>query len=700
MSVVQNIMLLKIANKLTYEELLNFKAAGRPKPTMPIKQTTLDKTREVNRYFSASMYNVSEWICGCEVQKAFFCFPCLLFGDDYSWTKAGVVDLKHLKEKSQKHSLLSAHINSCCSLAMLGSVVIKLLSDNEYNQGFKTYNENVSKNRFVLNKMIDCILFCGAFELDRRDKQNRREPSDSQTIFGGLIDFVSEVDIIFKENFKNSAIFKDSSNDIKNGLLDSILAVIQGEIRSEILQADFVAIQADTITDNNKVAIILRYVKDDVVCERFYTLIQSKGIDIEYLSAVILQELQQMKLNEHPEKLVGQSYDAASVRSGGMGGVQAKIKSFCYTSAHFIHSYAHPLNLILQKAASQDRAVKVFFANLESFSSFFGKSPERTAVLDEIVKIGLIKEVPTYWDFNTKVIETVYTNKSELIDCIDKIIDSETNNSSINQAMSLKNYLEDENFLYWLNFFHAVMPHCDVLFDVLQKRDLDIVTIDKCIMNFRNKIQAIKCNIMTNCEVCELENSLKRRKIEDSKRRISLEVCNIIICEIEHRFGRSNYLILSQLFYSDKFICYRQDFPENIFKLVKTEYPVINHSKLKTELEVVYSREDFNNYEGATSFLQFFINHNSWGAFSESVKLLKILCAIPMKTDETGRCFLTSQRIKTFFGKTMSQERMCAWAMLSIEKNFVKNIKDFNEKVIDHLASQNTSGIDLVYKTH
>ncbi|CAG9830426.1 unnamed protein product [Diabrotica balteata] len=703
MSVVQNIIFLKNAGKLTYEELLHFKTGGRPKPKMTIKQTSLDKNREVNRYFSNSMYDIAEWICGCEERNAFFCFPCLLFGDDYLWSKTGVIDLKHLKIKTQKHSLLSDHINSCFSLAMLGSVVIKLLSDSEYNQGFNIYNENVSKNRFVLNKIINCMVFCGAFELALiRSDNNITETSDSQGILQGLVNFVSELDVIFKENFKNSSIFEDSSNVIKNELLKSILTVVHDEIRSEILQAEFVAIQADTIIgSNNMTAIIFRYVKDGVICERFWKCIESGGTAPQDRSELILRELEDIIIDKHREKLVGQSYDAASVTSGGMGGVHAKIKQF-YPSAHFIHSYAHQLHLILQKAASQDKTIKVFFANLYSFSSFFGKSQERTTILDEIIKVRFVQGVPTCWDFNTKVLETVYTYKNELIECIEKIIDSETNYSSINQAISLRNYLDDEIFLYWLNFFRAVMAHCDVLFDLLQKRDIDIITLDRCMMDFRSKIQAIKCNIMTSFtfkpgEVTE--HSSKRRKIEDSTRRISLEVCNIIICEIEYRFGRSNYLIISQLFYSDKFINYRENFPENIFKLVKTEYPLINYVKLKTELEVMYSRQDFTNCEGANAYLQFFINQNLCDTFSESVKLLKILCTIPMTTIETGRYFSTSQRIRTFFRNTLSQERMCAWAMLSIEKHLIKNIKDFNEKVIDHLASQNSSEIDLVYKT-
>jgi hypothetical protein len=42
------------------------------------------------------------------------------------------------------------------------------------------------------------------------------------------------------------------------------------------------------------------------------------------------------------------------------GGVQTIIKE-TYKNAHFIHCYAHQLNLIMEKAASQNPEVCIFF---------------------------------------------------------------------------------------------------------------------------------------------------------------------------------------------------------------------------------------------------------------------------------------------------------------------------------------------------
>src|SRR5699024_7428819 len=49
------------------------------------------------QHFDRSLYITFPWIAGCATQCKFFCFPCLLFGQEYkdnqSWSRSGVNDL-------------------------------------------------------------------------------------------------------------------------------------------------------------------------------------------------------------------------------------------------------------------------------------------------------------------------------------------------------------------------------------------------------------------------------------------------------------------------------------------------------------------------------------------------------------------------------------------------------------------------------
>ncbi len=75
------------------------------------------------------------------------------------------------------------------------------------------------------------------------------------------------------------------------------------------------------------------------------------------------------------------------------------------------------------------------------------------------------------------------------------------------------------------------------------------------------------------------------------------------------------------------------------------------------------------------------MENNLEEVFLETVALLKILITTPMTTAEAERCFSTLKRIKTFLRNSMTQERLNALAMLSMEKRLVTEITDFNQKV-------------------
>lgn len=70
-----------------------------------------------------------------------------------------------------------------------------------------------------------------------------------------------------------------------------------------------------------------------------------------------------------PHKLIAQTYDAANVMSGAIDGVQTYIRNK-YPCAYYVHCSAHQLNLVMQKAASQNAKLRVFFNNLSAIPAF------------------------------------------------------------------------------------------------------------------------------------------------------------------------------------------------------------------------------------------------------------------------------------------------------------------------------------------
>ena len=119
---------------------------------------------------------------------------------------------------------------------------------------------------------------------------------------------------------------------------------------------------------------------------------------------------------------------------------------------------------------------------------------------------------------------------------------------------------------------------------------------------------------------------------------------------------------------------------------------MLHKERLRTELYLIYESPDFRGCCGALQ------SYNLQETFSETVALLNILITTPMTTAEAERCFSTLKRIKTFLRNTMGQERLNALGMLSMERELVRNMPDFNERVIDRFACLKERRAKFQYK--
>ncbi|XP_018328999.1 zinc finger MYM-type protein 1 isoform X3 [Agrilus planipennis] len=653
-----------------------------------------------------SLLKLNSWICGCNKKNALFCFPCLLFGGDKAWTEVGVKDLVHLNDKIKRHENSKRHLHNTMELTLLGRTNIKAQLDSAYWINVQEHNDNVTKNRYVLSKIINCIKFCGAFELALRG-QDEIETSQNPGIFRGLINLSAELNATLREHLQNVSVFKEHSTDIQNDLLDCILEVCHEEIIKEINKSSFLAVMADEIADvsaKTQLAVILRYTVDGEPIERFWKYLNPTKWDAETLSENIFSIIDPLIKNS-PYKLISQSYDGGEVMSGQHAGVQAKIRQK-YSCAHFVHCYAHQLNLIISKAASINSQVRVFFGNLKEIPTFFNNSPQQVEVLNEIVRRKNPQVVMSSCNFNIRTINVVFENRDSLIECMEEIEEQFNNETVCSAASSIRRMLEDSVFVFWLTFFHHLMPHVDILFNQLQKGSIDPIEVETAVHNFEKGINHIRNNIddiiiEASSNVCTepQEKKIKRAHIGRFNHRIAaLEICDLITNSAKDRFMFNDHLLAASLFFSEHFGEYWSKFPDDKLATTCIAYPTLEKERLRTELSVIYSRNDCKDLSGILPLLKFLIQNNLEETLREIKKLLEIIATTPMSTLEAERCFSTLKKIKTFLRNSVSQDRLTALSMLSIEKLFISKINSFNEKVIDKFASMKDRRIELTFK--
>lgn len=677
----------------------------RPTPRLNLVQVTKSKNREFKREFKPEFYDKHSWICGCDLTARLFCFPCLLFAKqsgDSSWVNYGVADLSHLTQKIKKHECAQSHLNSILEFNLLGKVDIRQQLDSAFRLNIKRHNEQVTKNRYVLSKIINCVLFCGAFELALRG-HDERDDSLNPGVFRGLINFSAELDTSLKDHLTSATVFKGTSKEIQNDLLGCMLTVCQNHIKNEIAKANFVSVISDETTDvssASQLVLVFRYVlSNGQPVERFWEFINPLRHDAQSLAGCIHATLE--KVVDSPDKVISQSYDGTNVMSGHRSGVQAIIQR-TYKNAHFVHCYAHQLNLIVGQATSQNQQIRVFFSNLSDITNFFSNSPQRIAILDETVGKRIPHGSATRWNFKSRTINTVFEYRDELMKCVEKIESSSKQAIVINQAGAIRRMLEESVFVFWLTVFHNIMPHVEVLYNQLQKTSTDAAQIRKHVNTFQQSIEKERETMDTVImKIPETEQPRKRKteNIHINRTVAAKEVCDIIATQMKERFSFVTHYTAVSLLEAEKFQEYEKKFPTQLFEQTTDVYPILEKGRLKTELGVIYRRPDFRNMSGTVSLLQFVVENNLQTTFSETYKLLQIISTIPMTTAEAERCFSTLKRVKTFLRSTMSEDRLSALAMLSIEKNMINNIPEFNESVIDLFASKKNRRVDLILKT-
>ena len=380
--------------------------------------------------------------------------------------------------------------------------------------------------------------------------------------------------------------------------------------------------------------------------------------------------------------------------SGVNKGVQTKVREV-YTNAHFIHCYAHQLNLILQKAASQNTNVRVFFNSLSGIPAFFSKSPQRMTALENTAGSRIPRPSATRWNFKSRTVNAVHEMKDALIECC-TILEASNSRDTGSAAAGIKRILSDPEFQFWLDFFSKVMPHVDVMFSQLQSRNINAVKANTSLTAFASSVQKLR----DECDASTIPSEPKRRKFNTDKAKgvAAKEVCDVILLQCKTRFSFTNHLEASRLLLVSNFSSYTENFPSDALEHAIAAYPMLVKDKLRTELSVLYSRADFCKSEKLIDLLEMINDNNLQSTFSETVKLLKILITTPMTTAEAERCFSTLKRIKTFLRSTMANERLTALAMVSIENMMITEMKDFNEKVINHFASSKNRRSDFVFK--
>lgn len=663
--------------KLPLPKQLTIKTKGRPTPELILEQSYTSRQGNYNRKFNADVYEKYDWLCGCELTTSLFCFPCLLYGHYDAWTRTGIVDLGHLTQKLKKHAECARHIKNSLELGFLGYTAATTDNKNGLTseRDMCKHNDEVRRNHDNVIKIIECIRFCGAHEL--KIQEGEKANTD---LFRDLLQFHDIARPGSKGYYDILPSFYGCQAKIQAEIQNSILMVCRDHIEVEISKSDFVCVifvHIMQIVDKFQIAIIFRYELEGRVYERFWGIIHAGG---DYLFNCIKEKLDTVFKTDR-EKLIAQVYDGGIVTKLA-GRLQAE-----YPFANPVDYYGFTEDSLMEQAASVHEDARSFFVNLNLINMFFEENSVCLELLQKVYERTCSKD--TKMDLSGSMVKVVHENKTIFAECFDELRKVDVANPKI--ATTAANFLillDDDVFVYWLQFFDQVKMYLDMLKIKLKEenRSEAFEFFDKCVQKILYD-SAMEINADDPDEPPP-----KRHKISVSDMgSVATKVSDSLAVQVRNRYTFLAYRSAEKLLNCELFSTYMKTFPTKELDEVCRVYTHLNKVKLQTELNILYERKDIQELRGVLNLYNTLMKRNMRSTLLEVFTLLKVVLVTPMPTTEDGRTCTILARIKAFLSKQTTDDKSTSvMALLSVEKDLVNDLPDFNDKVLKRFCSITT----------
>ncbi|XP_061476556.1 uncharacterized protein LOC133381445 isoform X2 [Rhineura floridana] len=243
---------------------------------------------------------------------------------------------------------------------------------------------------------------------------------------------------------------------------------------------------------------------------------------------------------------------------------------------------------------------------------------------------------------------------------------------------------------------NRLMPHVDNLCSEIQIRAMDSAAIWRAIADFAGSIKEVRDSINGLFPELPEQSRLPSGKSKETLDQLAEEVCDIITSYAVERFELTKHLVSATLVQKSLFVARKSRFPVEALKEATEAYLMLKKDRLKMELSILYKRKMLLQIQDVSTLLSALLDKGLSTCFSETVKLLRIT-ATTLTPAETERASSTLKKLKAFQKNTVSEDRLSALAMLSVEQQLIKDIPDFNHRTIELFSSRKEHQANFAY---
>lgn len=353
------------------------------------------ETGKDGRRFQSSWIDRFSWLTYSSQYKGAFCKFCVVFkqadsAHNQEFVKKPFTDFKNALGKKRGSLTKHSDSNEHFSAVEKGQGFLATVNDNERSilrSVSRIPQKVIDRNTSVMLSIIDVIYTLSVKGIALRGSWNANSNAEDGN-FTYFLKWIAKRDETLDKHLssgpKNARYISPTT---QNEVIQSLGAVVLGDLVQEINASPFISIMADETADVSTVeqlALCIRYLKQSApgvkeICESFLGFLQLQNTTAKTITSAILDELTRVGIDQ--SKIVGQGYDGASTMSGSKGGVQALISQQITSCKYFVHCKSHCLNLAIVASCKDVLEVRNFMDRFGSLTWYFHASPKRKGIL-------------------------------------------------------------------------------------------------------------------------------------------------------------------------------------------------------------------------------------------------------------------------------------------------------------------------------
>jgi hypothetical protein len=648
-----------------------------------------------------------------------FCGPCRLFGGVSQFAEEGFHDWKNANARISDHENSSEHRSCIMALKQRGNVLGRI------DTKLVVQIENEIKYwRDVLKRVVAVVKSLASRGLAFRGQDDKFGSVHNGNFLMGL-ELIAEFDPFLADHisrYGNKG--KGSTSYLSFFTCEQFIQLMAEKVVSHIIkeakEAKYFSIIVDSTPDVahiDQLTFIIRYVKNGSPVERFLHFIPNPGHKAESLTEAVLSTLDLYKLDI--ANCRGQSYDNASNMSEAYTGLQARIKHL-NELAVYIPCSAHSLNLVGECAAECCSEASSFFSLLQNLHSYFTASTRRWEILQSQLSfrddtLSLKKPSATRWLSHGEACHSLSRDWSLVINALKMIEEDGTEKSNArNEARGLLRQLQRLETALMATVWGSLLEKFNKTSVQLQNSSIDVGvavelyrTLIQAVKDARDRFDSFEKKAMeTSCQLkyeMDITRKKKRKLPADESRENEVEltgresfkvntffvILDCLLTELERR-GQA---------YSE-FVSRFQSLTHIV--TLDTSLLVNKASSLQAlynfDLEDCFPEECLHfrayltsNVEGCNSIpvlqMSQILHENDISYVFPNVEIAtRIFLCTAVTNCSAERSFSTLKRVKNYLRSRMTEDRLNALSVLSIESELARAL-DYDD-IIDSFATR------------